>query len=162
MSSFSVPCRIFVRIHVLAEQLNFGVAEIGHLAGFGEDRVGSAAAFFSAGEGDDAVGAEFVAAFDDGDVSAMRIGAGGEFGFEAFVGFAIVEAGDADEVRGFWLPASGVRCLRLDGFQLHQHLRQVAIGGRSADQRDVRGALENLFAFLLRNATEDSELLALL
>jgi len=62
--------------------LNFGIAEVGHLAGFGEDGVGGAAAFFAAGEGDDAVGAEFVAAFDDGDVSAMGVGAGGEFGFE--------------------------------------------------------------------------------
>ncbi len=101
-----LPCRIFVGIHVLAEQLNFRVAEIGHLAGFGEHRVGGAAAFFSAGEGDDAVGAEFVAAFDDGDVSAMRIGAGGEFGFETFVGFAIVESGDAEQALGIGLPAS--------------------------------------------------------
>ena len=52
--------------------------------------------------------------------------------------------------------------LRASGFQLHQHLREIAVAGRSADQGDVRGAIENLFAFLLRYATEDSELLALL
>ncbi len=33
--------------------------------------------------------------------------------------------------------------------------------GRSAHQRHPRGALENLFAFLLRHAAEDSKLLAL-
>ena len=36
--STRLPCRIFIRIHVLAEQLNFRVAEIGHLARFGEYR----------------------------------------------------------------------------------------------------------------------------
>src|SRR5207237_3260368 len=64
-------CRIFVGIYVLAEQLNFRVAEIGHLAGFGENRIRRPAAFFAARERHDAVGAELVAAFDDGDVAAM-------------------------------------------------------------------------------------------
>src|SRR5207237_9718200 len=89
----ALPCRIFVGIYVLAEELNFAVAEIGHLAGFGKDGAGSAAALFAAGEGNDAVGAEFVAAFDDGDVSAMRVAARGEVGFEALVGLTIVETG---------------------------------------------------------------------
>ena len=90
-----LPCRIFVGIHVLAEQLNFGVAEIGHLPGFRQDGIRSPAALLAAGEGNHAVGAELVAAFDDGDVAAVRVGAGGEFGFEAFVGLAVVEPGDA-------------------------------------------------------------------
>ena len=67
----------------------------------------------------------------------MRIGAGGEFGFETFVGFAVVESGDADA--GFRHRASAsVTSLLLHlsaaRFQLHQHLRQIAVAGRSADQ----------------------------
>src|SRR2546425_7499923 len=68
-------CRIFVGIYVLAEQLNFRVAEIGHLARFGEHGIRSPAAFFSSSEWDHAVGAKLVAALDDGDVAAMRIAA---------------------------------------------------------------------------------------
>ena len=44
---------------------------------------------------------------------------------------------------------------------LHQHLRQIAIGGRSGDERDVGRALEDLFALLLGDAAEHGELLAL-
>src|SRR6202789_3333457 len=73
-----LPCRVLIRIHVLAEQLNFCVAEIGHLAGFGEDRIRGAAALFAPSEGDDAIGGKLVAAFNYGDVSAMRISAGGK------------------------------------------------------------------------------------
>ena len=47
-------------------------------------------------------------------------------------------------------------------FDLHQHLRQVAVRGRSADQGNIRRALENLFAFLLGHASEHAERLALL
>src|SRR5437879_41809 len=68
-------CRIFVGIYVLAEQLNFGVAEIGHLAGFGENRIRSPAALFSAREWHDAVSAKLVAALDDGDISALGFAA---------------------------------------------------------------------------------------
>src|ERR1700683_4753231 len=94
-------------------------AECCHLAGFGEHRIRGAAAFFSAREGDNAVGAEFVAALDDGDVPAMRVGSGGEFGLETLVGFAVVESSDADQAAGFRFPVFG--------FQLSQHLRQVAV-----------------------------------
>ncbi len=38
---------------------------------------------------------------------------------------------------------------------------QVAVAGRAGDERDVRRALEDLFAFLLRDAAEHGELLAL-
>jgi hypothetical protein len=92
----SLPCRVFEGIHVLAQKLDFRIAEIAHLAGFGEHRVGGAAALFAARVRHHAIRAELVAAFDDGDVSAMRIGAGGEFGLEALVGFAVVESGNAD------------------------------------------------------------------
>ena len=75
----------------------------------------------------------------------MRIAARGEFGLERLVGLAVVEPGDA----------------RSPGFDLYQHLGQIAIRGRSGDQRHVRRALENLLAFLLRHAAEHAEALAL-
>ena len=137
---------IGVGIHVLAEQLNVGVSGIGHAAGFGQHRIRGAAALFAAGVRHHAVGAELVAAFDDGDVSAMRIAAGGELGVEGLVGLAIVEAGDARRARS----------------DLYQHLGQVAVGGRAGDQRDVGRALEDLLAFLLGDAAENGEALALL
>ncbi len=39
-------------------------------------------------------------------------------------------------------------------FQLHQHLRQLGIAGRSGYQAHVWGALEDALAFLLRHTTE--------
>src|SRR5207244_13151299 len=83
-------CRIFVGIYVLAEQLNFRVAEIGHLARFGENRTRSPAALFAAREWHNAVGAKFVAAFDDGDVVAMGSAACGELGLKGLVGLSTV------------------------------------------------------------------------
>ena len=90
-----LPFRIAVAVDVLAEELDLGVAEVGDAAGFFEDGGGGAAALLAAGVGDDAVGAEFVAAFDDGDVAAVGVLAGGELGLEGLVGLAVVEAGDA-------------------------------------------------------------------
>ena len=43
----------------------------------------------------------------------MRIGAGGEFGLETFVGFAIVESGNADQALGYRFSASGFSLLSL-------------------------------------------------
>ena len=74
----------------------------------------------------------------------MRIGPGGKFSFEAFVGAAVVE------------PGSPVPC-----FDLDQHRRQIPVRSRACHQRNVGGALENLLALLLGYTTEDSELLAL-
>ena len=50
---------------------------------------------------------------------------------------------------------------RLAGFEADEHLGQLAVGGRTGDERDVGGALEDLLAFLLGDAAEDGELLAL-
>ena len=137
-------CRIFVGIYVLAEELNFGVAEVGHLAGFGENRIRGTAALFSPREWHNAVGAELVTTFDDRDVAAVRVRARGKFRFETFVGLAIVEPGRA-------LP-----CL-----DLNQHLRQIAVRRRSADHGNVRRALENFVTLLLGHAAENAEFLAL-
>ena len=130
----------------MTKQLNFGVAQIGHLAGFGEHRIRSPAALFSAGERHHAVGAELVASFNDGDVTAIRVGARGELSLKALVGFAIVEPGH-----------TAVPCL-----DLNQHLRQIAIRSRSGYQRNVRRFFENLVAFLLGHAAEHAKSLALL
>src|SRR5438309_6756300 len=83
-------CWIFVGIYVLSEKLNFGVTEVGHLAGFCENRIRSPAAFFAAREWNDAVSAKLVAALNDGDISSVRVCARGKLSFEAFVGLAIV------------------------------------------------------------------------
>ena len=103
---------VVVAVYVLAEELDFGEAGLGDALGFGEDGGGGAAALFAAGIRHDAVGAEFVAAFDDRDVAAVGVGAGGEFGVEGLVGLAVVEAGDA----GF------------AGFEAGQHVGKVAVG----------------------------------
>ncbi len=47
------------------------------------------------------------------------------------------------------------------GLELHQHLRQLRVAGRSRNQADVRRFLENLLAFLLRHAADHGEDLAL-
>src|SRR5712692_866660 len=88
-----LPCRILVGIHVLPEQLDFAIALVRHLAGFGEHRIRGPAALLATGERNHTISAEFVAALNDGDVSPVRIGAGGEFGFETLVGLTVIQAG---------------------------------------------------------------------
>src|SRR6185369_3418884 len=107
-----LPCRICVGIHILSEQLDFRVAEFGHATGLGEDGIRCPAAFFAAGEWNHAVGAEFVAALDDGDVAAMWVGTRGELSFKTLVGGAIVEACNAV----------------LAGADLNEHLGEIAVG----------------------------------
>ena len=125
----------------MPEQLNVGISGVSHAPGFVEHRLRSAAALFAAGVRHHAVGAKLVAAFDDGDVSAMGIGAGGEFGFEGLVGLAVVEPGNASSAR----------------LDLHQHLGQIAVRSRAGHQRNVRRALEDLLAFLLGNAAQNAQ-----
>src|ERR1051326_8042366 len=136
---------IEIGIHVLAEELDFGVSRIGHTAGFGEHRIRRPAPLLAARVRHDAVGAKLVATFDDGDVSAMGICAGGEFGLESLVRLAIVETGDA-----------AVPC-----FQALQHGWQIAIGRGAGDQRNMRGTFEDLFTFLLGNTAQDAKLFSL-
>src|SRR4051812_16733100 len=71
---------ILVRVDVLAEELNVSKTFCSHAAGFCKNGVSGAAAFLAAGVWDYAVGTEFVTAFDNGDVSAMFVGACGELG----------------------------------------------------------------------------------
>jgi hypothetical protein len=134
-----------IGVDVLAEKLNLGKARIGHANGLVENRVRGAAALLAARVGDDAVGAELVAAFDDGDVATMRIGAGDEWRLEGLIGLAVVKAGDA------LLPC----------FEAGEHVGEIAIGGRAGDERDVGRLVENLFALLLGDAAEDGKLFAL-
>src|SRR5205823_5296803 len=134
--------RITIGIYVLPQELNVGVARLGHATGFLEHRMGGTAALFTAGVRHDTEGAEFVAAFDDGDVSALRIAAGGELGLESLVGLAVIESG-----------YSPVPCLELD-----KHLWQIAIGCRTAHQRDVGRPFKNFLAFLLSHTAQDAEL----
>ncbi len=132
--------RVAIAVDVLAQKLDFGVAHGREFARFLEDAGAGAAALGSARERDHAVGAAFVAAFDDGDVGAVGIVAAREGSFESFFGVE-AQAGDAAVAR----------------FELHQHLRELGVAGRSGHQADVRGALEDALAFLLRDAAEDAE-----
>ena len=103
-----------------------------------------AAALRPARERHHAIGAALVAAFDDRDVGAVRIVAARERRVESLVG---VQAQTRDA------PVAG--------FELHQHLRQLGVAGRSRHQADVRRAFEDLLAFLLRHAAQHGEHLAL-
>jgi hypothetical protein len=134
---------IMVAVDVLAQELDLGEARLGDALGFGEDGGGGAGAFFSAGVGNDAVGAEFVAAFDDGNVAAVGVGAGGELGVEGLVGLAVVEAGDAS----------------LAGFEAGEHVGEIAVAGGAGNDGDVGGLLEDFGAFLLGDAADDGEAL---
>jgi hypothetical protein len=131
---------IAIGIDGLAEELEFGVAERGELADFAKDRVAGAAALGAARIGDDAVGAGLVTAFDDGEVGAEGIIAAGDFSLEGFIGVD-VETHDA----------------AVAGFDLREQVRQLAVAGGAADERDPGGALEDFFAFLLGNAAEDAD-----
>ena len=87
-----------------------------------------------------AVGAGVVAAFDDGDVGADGIVAAGDFGLECLVGIEI-EAHHAAAA----------------GFEFVHQLRKLPVACRAAHQADPRRALENFFAFLLRDASEHAD-----
>src|SRR5208283_4248146 len=134
LSKAFLSIRIAVRVNVLPEQLNLRIPEINQLPSFFKNRRRSPAALFAPRIRHHAVGAELVAALDDSDVPAMRIGARRVLGLKAFVGGPIVKPGNP----------------RLTCLQLHQHLRKIAVRSRPADERYVGRALENPFALLLR------------
>src|SRR5690242_4921924 len=136
--------RIAVAVYVLAEKLDLDVAYLRQFARFLQDAFAGPAALRPPRERHNTIGARFVAAFDDGDVRAMRIIAAGERGFESFVGIEN-QAGDA----------------AVAGFELHQHLGKLRIAGRAGDQAHMRGALEDPLTFLLGHAAEDSKHFAL-
>src|SRR5215472_4453734 len=75
----------------------------------------------------------------------MGVGADSEFGVEGLVGLAIVETGDPG----------------LAGFEAGQHRRQIPVGGGAGDQRDEGGFFKDVFALLLGDTADDSELFAL-
>ena len=106
-----LPFRIAVAVHVLAQQLDLGIAQVGDPPRFFEHGSRSPAALLAPRVRHHAVGAELVAALDDGDVAAVRVLPRRELGFERLVRLAIVEAGDAGLAR----------------FQPRQHLRQLAV-----------------------------------
>src|ERR1700733_6149124 len=140
-----LPFRIAIAVHVLAQQLNLRVAALRHPPRLGQHRGGRPAALLPARIRHHAVGAKLVASLDNGDVAAILIRARRKLGLEGLVGLPVIEARNA----------------LLAGFQPSQHLRQLAIGSRSRDQRDIRCPLEDRFAFLLRDAAQHPEALAL-
>ena len=119
-----------VRVHVLPEQLDVGEARVGHAPRFRQHRIRSPAALFAARERNHAVGAELVAAFDDGDVSAMRIAARGEFGFKGLVGLAVVETSDALVPCLESAPASAADCDRTPSRRPARHTARARRSSR--------------------------------
>src|SRR6185437_10517470 len=109
----SFSARIAKAVHVLAEELNFGIAESGDALRLGQHRGGRARALLAARIWNHTVGAELVASFDDGDVAAVRIGARGELGVEGLVSLAVVKPGDAS----------------LPSLETEEHLGKVTIAG---------------------------------
>src|ERR1019366_1041293 len=90
------PARwIAIRVYVLPEQLDLGEARVGHPPRLGQDGRRSSAAFLTAGVRHHAVCTELVAAFDDGDVSAMRVCPRRELSVERLLSLPAVQAGDA-------------------------------------------------------------------
>ncbi len=145
LSKAFLSIRITVRVHVLPEQLNLRIPKVHQLPRFVKNRRRSPAALLAARIRHHAISAELVASLDNRNVAAMRIGARRVLGLKALVGGAIVEPGNP-------LPA---------GLQLHQHLREIAVRSRPADERHIRSALKNLFALLLRHAPQDAKLFSL-
>ena len=135
---------VFEAVYVLAEELDFGEALLRDHLRFGEHGGGSAGAFLTSRIRHNAVGAEFVAAFDDGDVATVRVGARGELGVERLVCLAVVQAGDA-----------GLAC-----FKAGEHGGKIAVACRTGDHGNVGSALEDFVALLLCNTAEDGELFA--
>src|SRR5208282_5373865 len=118
---------------------------IGHALRFSQHGGRRPAALLAACVRNDAVSAELVATLDDGDVSAMRIRASGELGLESLLGLTIVESRD----------------VLASLLELREHLRELAIRRRPGNDRHIRRALEDPFAFLLGNAAKHGEALAL-
>ncbi len=129
---------IAIAVHVLAEQLDFGVAGGGEACCLFHDVGAGAASFRTAGERDDAIGAAFITAFDDGEEGAMRVVPACIGSFKCFVPVKR-ETGDAI----------------VAGFELHQHFRQAGVAGRAGDQADVRRLGKDLLPLLLGDAAQD-------
>ena len=142
-----IPSRrrwIAVAVYVLAQQLNFGVARARELPRLRHHALRRGTALRTARKRHHAICARFVAAFDDGDVRAVGIIAARERRVESFVRFQ-----------------TQARHPAISGLDPHQHFTQLVIAGRSAHQADVRRPVENLFALLLRHATQNAEELPL-
>src|SRR3989442_1565900 len=90
-----LPCRIAIGIHILAQQLDFAIADIGHLPRFGQHGIRSPAALLAASVRHHAERAELVTSLNNCDVAAVGVRAGGEFSLETLVGLAVVQPGYA-------------------------------------------------------------------
>ena len=136
--------RIAIAVHVLAQQLNLGIAPLGQAARLLHHARAGAAALRAARERHHAVGALLVAALDDGDRSSVGIVAVRKRGVEGLVRRQ-AQAGDA----------------AVSGFELDQHRFQLGVAGGARHQADVRSAAEDLLAFLLGHAAQHAEDFAL-
>ncbi len=135
---------VAIAVDVLTQQLDLGVAALRQAARFVHHALAGAAALRPAREGHHAIGARLIASLDDGDVGPVGVVAAGERRVEGFVRIE-AQAGD---------PA-------VSRFELHQHLAEARVTGRAGHQAHVRGALEDLLAFLLGHASQHGEELPL-
>src|SRR5581483_7840396 len=110
-------------------KLHFCIAKLGKGLRFPKNAVARAAALRSAGHWNYAVGAGFIAAFNDGDIRAMGIVTARKGRIESFIGIE-AQAGDPAIAR----------------LELHKKLRKFCVAGRSGHQTYVRSALKNPFA----------------
>ena len=93
--------RIAIAVHVLPQQLNFAIPARASSPRFRHHRRAGAAALGTARERHHAIGARFVAAFDDREVRPVRIVAAGNGRLEGILGVE-AQSGDA-AVAGFEL-----------------------------------------------------------
>lgn len=107
----------------------------------------------SAGHGDDAVGAELVAADHDADVGL--VGAGSHFGVAEGI-VALEAVGDFESVAVFAAEGDGNGVTAgLTGFV--DHAWDFGELARADDDVDVRGALEDFLLVFLSHAAEDAD-----
>ena len=131
-------------VDVLAEERDLAHALVGEARGLGDDRVDRPRDFGAARVGDDAEGAELVAAFLDG-----------EEGGDARAGVAA--AGRAGRARRT-CRRRRIRSRRpARPRRLGEKLGQAVVGLRADDEIDGRRAAHDLLAFGLRDAAGDAD-----
>ncbi len=128
----------------MTEQLDFCVALFRKRPRFSHDTFAGAAALGPAGEWDNTIGAGLVAALNDGYVGAVRIVPASKRSVKSLIGIETQTGNPA-----------------LARLKLDKHLGQPGVACRTGHQIHMRSTFEDTFAFLLRDAPDHPEKLAL-
>ncbi len=134
-----------VGVDGLAQKGDFFSAEFGEASDFGDDVFGGAGTFASAGGGDDAECAEFIAAVLDGDEG---------FDFSRAFEVALGDLGD-DDAFSFGEVESGLESFALEGF--FDKSRDFADLGGTDDEINEGVFLANFFSAKLGHASGDAD-----